>query len=53
MMVIATCFHARFLLGLFFDPENGGAISVEKSFEFQCTTRHYIPEDRTLQLAYV
>jgi hypothetical protein len=22
--VLATCFHAGFLLGLFFDPEDGG-----------------------------
>jgi hypothetical protein len=23
-MIIATCFYAGFLLGLFFDPEDGG-----------------------------
>jgi hypothetical protein len=24
--LLATCFHAGFVLGLFFDPENGGDI---------------------------
>jgi hypothetical protein len=24
--LLATCFHAGFLLGLFFDPEDGGDI---------------------------
>jgi hypothetical protein len=24
--VPATCFHAGFLLGLFFDPEDGGVV---------------------------
>jgi hypothetical protein len=40
--LVATCFDADFLLGLFFDPENG------TSDDFQGTTRHYAPEDRTL-----
>jgi hypothetical protein len=53
MMEIATCFHAGFLLGLFVDPENGSDVFFEKSVEFQWATRHYIPEDRTLQITYV
>jgi hypothetical protein len=48
-----TCLHARFLLGLFSDPEDGGDIFFEKSVEFQQTTWHYISEDRTLQMTYV
>jgi hypothetical protein len=24
LLLLATCFHAGFLLGLFFDPEDGG-----------------------------
>jgi hypothetical protein len=27
--LLATCFHAGFLLGLFFDPEDGGDTSVD------------------------
>jgi hypothetical protein len=40
--------HARFLVGLFFNPKDGGAILVRKSIDFQRTTRRYIPEGRTL-----
>jgi hypothetical protein len=36
----ATCFHVGFLLGLFFDHEDGG--------DMFRTTRRYIPEDGTL-----
>jgi hypothetical protein len=42
--LLATCFHAPFLLGLFFDP---APCFSETSFEFQWTTRCYMPEDRT------
>jgi hypothetical protein len=35
--------HADFLLGLLFNPEDGGSV------EFQQTSQSYIPEYRTLQ----
>jgi hypothetical protein len=41
--------HAGFLLGLFFDPEDGGDMFLRTLVDYQRTTQHYIPEDRTLQ----
>jgi hypothetical protein len=43
--LLAPWFHAGFLLGLFFNPEDEGDMSVD----FQWTTQHYSPEDSTLQ----
>jgi hypothetical protein len=37
-------FYAGFLLGLFFDPEDGGDMFLQNIGN----TRRYIPEDRTL-----
>jgi hypothetical protein len=32
--LLATCFHAGFLLGLFFEPENGGDIPPKHRLPF-------------------
>jgi hypothetical protein len=42
--LLATCFHAGILLGLFLDPEDGG----EMLLDFQRTTWRYITDDSTL-----
>jgi hypothetical protein len=47
--LLATCFHTGFLLGVFFDPEDGGNIySYEMLIDFQYSIQRYIPEDRNL-----
>jgi hypothetical protein len=37
-MKLATCFHAGFLLSLFFDPEDRGDMFLKTSVHFQRTT---------------
>jgi hypothetical protein len=43
---------SRALLGLFFDSEDGGKMFLQNVFDFQQTTRHYIPENKTLHNHY-
>jgi hypothetical protein len=45
---LPPAFTLIFLLGLFFDHEDGGDMFLRNIFDFQRTTRSYIPEDRTL-----
>jgi hypothetical protein len=41
-----TCFHAHFLRGLFFDPDDGGNMFLRKtSVDFQRVTLLYIPDN--------
>jgi hypothetical protein len=42
-------FHAGFLLGLFFEPEDEADTFLRNVHDSQLTTRHYIPEERALQ----
>jgi hypothetical protein len=47
-VLLAIYFHAGFLLGLSFDPEDEGYVFLQNVFEFQVTIRRYIPEEGTL-----
>jgi hypothetical protein len=44
---------AGFLLGLFFNPEDGGDTFLQMSVDSLHTTQHYIPDDRTLKTTAV
>jgi hypothetical protein len=46
--LLVTCFHAGFLHGLIFDPEDGGDMALRNVGYFQRTTRCYIPKDSTV-----
>jgi hypothetical protein len=50
--IFCCLFHAGFLLRLFFNSEGGGDMLSETSFDFQRTTRHFIPDDRSLLYLY-
>jgi hypothetical protein len=47
--LLVTCFHFSFLLGLFFDTEDGGNMFLRKVGCFQRTTLRHFPEDRNLR----
>jgi hypothetical protein len=49
-ILLSTCFHVGFLLGLFFNPEDGGGMFHRKTpVDFERTTWRYIPEDIIIQ----
>jgi hypothetical protein len=47
--LLATCFHAGFLLAYFSTLKMEAICSSETTFHFQQTTRAYIPEDGTIK----
>jgi hypothetical protein len=47
--LLVTCIHTGFLSVLVLDPEDGGNMFLQHLDDFQWTTQHYIPEDRTLR----
>jgi hypothetical protein len=48
--LLTTCFHAGFLLGLYFEPQTEAKYSSETSTDFQRATQRYISENRPLQI---
>jgi hypothetical protein len=50
--VLAICFHAGFLLGLFFGSEDKSDTFL-RNFEFERSTRRYIPAYSTLQCYFL
>jgi hypothetical protein len=46
-------FHAGFLLGLFFDSEDGGNMLLPNMAAFQRITRPYMPQDRILYTVFI
>jgi hypothetical protein len=47
VVMLASCFHTDNLLSLF-DREDGDDMFLRNFFDFQRTTRRYIPEDSTV-----
>jgi hypothetical protein len=45
--LLATFFHAGFLLGSLFDPEDGDDMFLRNVGDFQRAAQRYIPGDRT------
>jgi hypothetical protein len=43
--LLATCFHAGYLLGLLSDSEDGGNMFLRNVGLHSATTRRYIPEN--------
>jgi hypothetical protein len=46
--LLGAMLHTGFLLGLFFEPEDGGDMFLKILVDFEWTARCHIPEYRTL-----
>jgi hypothetical protein len=49
LALLATCFHAGFLLGLFFDPKDGSDMFLQIVCWLSADYMALYPEDNTLQ----